>query len=259
MSEFPLYPNAVDATDELARLRVENEQLREQVRARADQEAIDMALSRAVLAERELASVRTENERLTKRIDLFYEQLGVIEQQLGIEADSVTKTIGGEIERLQSELTALRRPVEQSEAVEAARTRDSKAPSSWFDGRARTDAEYCMRDRRVLLSTLETTARQLRERVEMLSFVQDSLTERNRECVELRERCGRLEGALKRIAKWHGEFPPSHRAWDDGSPMSYSAAFGSNGERDYMREIARTALAPGQQHTAGSGDGVAGD
>lgn len=54
----------------------------------------------------------------------------------------------------------------------------------------------------------------------------------------------RLREVLRKIEKWHGEFPPTGRFWDkDGNePMSYAAAFGSNGERDYMREIARTAL-----------------
>ncbi len=70
---------------------------------------------------RELARLRAENERLTKRLDLFYEQNDVIEQQLGIEADSVTKTIGGEIERLQSELAALRRPAVDDSEVEKVR------------------------------------------------------------------------------------------------------------------------------------------
>lgn len=51
-----------------------------------------------------------------------------------------------------------------------------------------------------------------------------------------------LRAALERIARWHGEFPPTGRTWDDGSPMSYAACFGSNGERDYMRQIARVAL-----------------
>ena len=56
------------------------------------------------------------------------------------------------------------------------------------------------------------------------------------------EREERLETALKRIAKWFGEFPETERTWDDGSPMSYSACYGSNGERDFMRQIAQEAL-----------------
>jgi hypothetical protein len=51
-----------------------------------------------------------------------------------------------------------------------------------------------------------------------------------------------LAAALKSIEKWVGEFPPSGRTWDDGTEMSYGAAFGANGEQDYMREVARAAL-----------------
>ncbi len=49
--------------------------------------------------------------------------------------------------------------------------------------------------------------------------------------------------ALERIERWFNEFPPSGRKWQDGSPMSYGAAFGSNGERDFMRKVARDAVA----------------
>lgn len=48
---------------------------------------------------------------------------------------------------------------------------------------------------------------------------------------------------LRRIARWHGEFPDSGMKWGDGSVMSYSAAFGSNGERDFMRQLALAAIA----------------
>ena len=50
----------------------------------------------------------------------------------------------------------------------------------------------------------------------------------------------RYRNALERISKWFGEFPPatSH----DGTPCSYGSAFGSNGERDFMRKIAKVAL-----------------
>lgn len=51
-----------------------------------------------------------------------------------------------------------------------------------------------------------------------------------------------LRAALERIERWFGEFPDSGSHWNDGTPMSYGAAFGSNGERDYMRAIARAAL-----------------
>lgn len=52
-----------------------------------------------------------------------------------------------------------------------------------------------------------------------------------------------LRAALERIARWHGEFPAPDSKWDDGTPMSYGAAYGSNGERDYMRQVALDALA----------------
>ena len=52
-----------------------------------------------------------------------------------------------------------------------------------------------------------------------------------------------LKKALQTIARWHGEFPETGKTWDDGSPMSYAACYGSNGERDYMRQIALDALA----------------
>lgn len=54
-----------------------------------------------------------------------------------------------------------------------------------------------------------------------------------------------LEGALKRIYRWVGEFPETGQYWDDPKntePMSYAACYGSNGERDYMRDVAKRAL-----------------
>ena len=51
-----------------------------------------------------------------------------------------------------------------------------------------------------------------------------------------------LVEALQKIEKW--ELPPSGEFWDNEKrrPMSFGAAFGSNGERDYFRQIARKAL-----------------
>ena len=53
-----------------------------------------------------------------------------------------------------------------------------------------------------------------------------------------------LRQALERIERWFGEFPETDRFWDDEKtqPMTYGAAFGANGERDYMRSVARHAL-----------------
>lgn len=49
--------------------------------------------------------------------------------------------------------------------------------------------------------------------------------------------------ALDKIAKWFGEFPETGRTWEgSGEPMSYGAVNGSNGERDFMRQIAREAM-----------------
>ena len=56
----------------------------------------------------------------------------------------------------------------------------------------------------------------------------------------------RLRAALSKIAKWFGEFPDTEEKWPDGTPVSYGAAFGSNGERDFMRSVARDALAGGE-------------
>lgn len=55
----------------------------------------------------------------------------------------------------------------------------------------------------------------------------------------------RLRKALRRIERWEGEFPSTGRYWDEPEntqPMSYGACYGSNGERDYMRQVAREAL-----------------
>lgn len=59
------------------------------------------------------------------------------------------------------------------------------------------------------------------------------------------ERIVVLEKALERIERWFGEFPETGRYWDvpeNTQPVSYGACYGSNGERDFMREIARKAL-----------------
>jgi hypothetical protein len=64
----------------------------------------------------------------------------------------------------------------------------------------------------------------------------------------LKEKVDRMQAALERIERWFGEFPETGQFWDDDKrrPMSYGACYGSNGERDFMRQIAREAL---QQNT----------
>lgn len=58
----------------------------------------------------------------------------------------------------------------------------------------------------------------------------------------LRSRVEGLEKALRTIIEW-GPFPETGHHHPDGTPMSYGWCYGSNGERDYMRAIARAALA----------------
>jgi len=55
----------------------------------------------------------------------------------------------------------------------------------------------------------------------------------------------KLRDALTTVKKW--KFPETGKFWDEDKPfpkekMSYGAAYGSNGERDYMKGIASEAL-----------------
>jgi hypothetical protein len=58
----------------------------------------------------------------------------------------------------------------------------------------------------------------------------------------LQKRVRVLEEALQKIERWFGAFPPTGRTWPDGTPTSYATEYGSNGERDFMRSVARKAL-----------------
>lgn len=58
----------------------------------------------------------------------------------------------------------------------------------------------------------------------------------------LSQRVELLEAALKRIAAWDN-FPRVPDRENPGETISYGYAYGSNGERDYMRKVARDALA----------------
>lgn len=71
--------------------------------------------------------------------------------------------------------------------------------------------------------------------------------------VAIQEQCFKLEGqildlkdALTKIANW--ELPETGKFWDkeETRPMSYEAAYGSNGVRDYIRSVARKVLHPDQ-------------
>ena len=56
----------------------------------------------------------------------------------------------------------------------------------------------------------------------------------------LQARVAELEGALRDIADW--KMPESKRTMPNGAPMSYSAAYGSHGERLAIISMARAAL-----------------
>ncbi len=60
----------------------------------------------------------------------------------------------------------------------------------------------------------------------------------------MNDELSRMREALERIARWHGEFPETGKFWDEEKtrPMSYATAYGSNGERDFMRQLALDAL-----------------
>ncbi|MCK9369196.1 hypothetical protein M0R04_04595 [Candidatus Dojkabacteria bacterium] len=61
--------------------------------------------------------------------------------------------------------------------------------------------------------------------------------------VNMTYREAKLEHALRTIVKW-SDFPDTGSFYDieETQKVSYGAAYGSNGERDYMRSIARKAL-----------------
>lgn len=63
--------------------------------------------------------------------------------------------------------------------------------------------------------------------------------------LELKAKCDRYEPALKIVQQW--QLPSTGQFWDDDKtkPMSYAACYGSNGERDFMRNVANEALSAG--------------
>lgn len=58
-----------------------------------------------------------------------------------------------------------------------------------------------------------------------------------------------LTAALVRIERW--ELPPTGKFWDEEKtrPTSFGAEHGSNGEREYMRAVARAAIDAARQTT----------
>lgn len=72
--------------------------------------------------------------------------------------------------------------------------------------------------------------------------VHEGIVKLQQENLTLKDRVKELETSLIKIANW--ELPESGKFWDDENPeqMSYEAAFGSNGARDYIRRIAFAAI-----------------
>lgn len=53
----------------------------------------------------------------------------------------------------------------------------------------------------------------------------------------------KMLAALQKIERWFDEFPETGKTWPEtDTPMSYGACYGSNGERDFMRAVARDAI-----------------
>lgn len=87
--------------------------------------------------------------------------------------------------------------------------------------------------------------------------------EMNRLYAEVR----RFKVVLERIAEW--KMPATGKKWPSGEPMSFGACYGSNGERDFIRQLAIDALnasattsgdrtastpeSPGLNHTSSDG------
>jgi hypothetical protein len=72
------------------------------------------------------------------------------------------------------------------------------------------------------------------------------ITELNNTGTNLRTRCAKQQAALSVVQKW--QLPSTGQFWDDDKtqPMSYGACYGSNGERDFMRNVANEAISEGE-------------
>ena len=66
---------------------------------------------------------------------------------------------------------------------------------------------------------------------------------------QLAEERAKLLAALAKIERWFGEFPDVPDRTRPGETISYGFAYGSNGERDFMRGIARAAIADAEGAT----------
>ena len=133
------------------------------------------------------------------------------------------------------------RHAERNSALEAlSETLDALAPASGIAKLAelRERAEKAEADMRVWMLTAQ--------------LADQRATDLAAELAAANAREAGLRKALEVIREWTA-FPPSGRFWRNGDgtisarPMPYGAAFGSNGERDFMRQVARAALAAENQ------------
>lgn len=96
-----------------------------------------------------------------------------------------------------------------------------------------------------LIRSVEADAKEWKEQHEnllaMFRTSEDRAAKAERELSAARAEAERLREALEKVERW--QFPPTGKFWESGTPVSYGAAYGSNGERDYMRNVARAALA----------------
>lgn len=92
------------------------------------------------------------------------------------------------------------------------------------------------------------------EKTGLVSAVGHQLLNADKERDQLLELCGELFEALNKINEWK-EFPATGMYWESGSEMCYETCYGSNGARDYMRNIARQAITKAEKALGGS-DGI---
>lgn len=78
--------------------------------------------------------------------------------------------------------------------------------------------------------------------------INDTHSSMHQQLTAAQQRIVELEGALELIAEWR--MPRTGLYHPDGSEQSYGWANGSNGEREFVRDVAKAALRAGQ----GGGD-----
>jgi hypothetical protein len=79
-----------------------------------------------------------------------------------------------------------------------------------------------------------------------IKSLHDSIDNLTKERDKLQAKCDRFEAALTIVQKW--QLPSTGKFWDkeETQPMSYEAAYGSNGAREFMRNVANEALSAGE-------------